>query len=67
VVRFRHLLPFAASVIANVEIIRTTSNYMFLVEFLNLTFNLPPFLTLPSPPLQHLAWGFDLHIVELGG
>jgi len=32
VVRFRHLLPFAARSGANVGIIRTTSNHMILVE-----------------------------------
>jgi hypothetical protein len=38
VVRFRHLHPFAARSRANAGIIRTTSNFMILVELLNLTF-----------------------------
>ena len=38
VVRFRHLAPIFACPRPNVEISRTTSNYKFLVEFLNLTF-----------------------------
>ena len=37
-VRFRHLAPIFACPRPNVEISRTTSNYKFLVEFLNLTF-----------------------------
>ena len=37
VVRFRHSLPLATTSRANVGIRRTTSNYMFLVELLNLT------------------------------
>ncbi len=40
VVRFRHLLPLAARLKANAGIIRTTSNYMFLVKLLNLTFEI---------------------------
>ena len=39
VVRFRHLHPAAASSRANVGIKRTTSNYLSLVEHLNLTFD----------------------------
>jgi hypothetical protein len=38
VVRFRHLHPSAARSRANAGIIRTTSNFMSLVELLNLTF-----------------------------
>jgi hypothetical protein len=38
VVRFRHLAPIFACPRPNVEISRTTSNYKFLVAFLNLTF-----------------------------
>ena len=38
VVRSRHLHPLAAHLRANVGIKRTTSNFLFLVELLNLTF-----------------------------
>src|SRR5690606_37522292 len=39
VVRFRHLHPAASSSRANVGIKMTTSNYLILVEHLNLTFD----------------------------
>ena len=38
VVRLRHSLPDASRFRANVGVIRTTSNYMILVELMNLTF-----------------------------
>ena len=63
VVQFRHLAPIFACPRPNVEISRTTSNYKFLVAFLNLTFvrrdcgiwdtNVKFTPLVPHPPVVH--------------
>jgi len=64
VVRFQHSHPVSARSVANVGIIRTTSKYRFLVEFMDLTFatSLPltPDANVKSTPLVALNTAIDL-------
>jgi len=71
VVRFQHSHPVSARSVANVGIIRTTSKYRFLVEFMDLTFatSLPltPDANVKSTPLGRINPNHTRRPPPLGG